>query len=250
MFQRRRSLILNQNSRYAKYSFFKEKSVKTKIIAILALVMSLTISGCGSGQPALSPMPTTAPVPSQSLTTIPDVSPTLAGPAATDVATEQSSEPIVYYYFVALDEIAPPEGSVMVFPNSIMLAPAQSDIMQSPDTAANIKSALDVVIHDSRNMWTSSNLEIANVAFSKGHADVVLQGEFYGVGDVVLISARMQILMTVFAIPAVQSVTITLNGDSIGNLGVSYSLDAKPADYVFMRAEIETFMAENAYAIP
>jgi hypothetical protein len=229
---------------------FKEKSMKTKIIAILVLFVSLVISGCGSGQPALSPMPTTAPVPSQSLTTIPDVSPTLAGPSATDIATEQSSEPIVYYYFVALDEIAPPEGSVMVFPNSILLAPTQSDIMQSPDTAGNIKSALDAMIHDLRNMWTSSNLEIANVTFNEGHVNVVLQGDIFGVGDIVLIAARMQILLTVFAIPSVQSVTITLNGDNIGNLGVSSSMEAKPADYVYTRAEIETFMAENAYAIP
>jgi hypothetical protein len=67
------------------------------------------------------------------------------------------------------------------------------------------------------------------------------------VGDVTLIAARMQILLTIFANPAVQSATVTYNGDTIGNWGVSISLNAKPADYAFTRVEIESFIAENLY---
>jgi hypothetical protein len=79
---------------------------------------------------------------------------------------------------------------------------------------------------------------------------VVLQGEYFGVGDVTLIAARMQILLTLFANPAVMTASVTLNGDTIGNLGVSNSLNARPADYAFTRTEIETFMHENAYNSP
>ena len=79
---------------------------------------------------------------------------------------------------------------------------------------------------------------------------MVLQGEYYGAGDVVLIAASMQILMTVFTNASVQTATVTLNGDTIGNMGVSNSMYAKPANYVFTRAEIETFMNEHAYVSP
>ncbi len=94
-------------------------------------------------------------------------------------------------------------------------------------------------------MWKSFS-----VAFSRGQADVVLQGEYYGVGSVTLIAARMQILLTVFANPAIETATVSLNGDTIGNLGIAHSLEAKAADYVFTRAEIEAYMADNMELSP
>jgi len=56
--------------------------------------------------------------------------------------------------------------------------------------------------------------------------------------------------MTVFANTSVETAAVTLNGDTIANMGVSSSMNAKPADYVFTRAEMETFMGENAYVVP
>jgi len=144
----------------------------------------------------------------------------------------------------------PPEGSVVIMPDTYILAPTLSDFKRSPDTAANLRAALEAVLHDDRNGWKSSDLEIVDVTFGDGHANVVLQGEYFGVGDVTLIAASMQILMTVFANASVQTATVTLNGDTIGNLGVSISLNAKPADYVFTRTEVETFMNEHAYVSP
>jgi hypothetical protein len=160
------------------------------------------------------------------------------------------SERIVYYYFVTTAEPLP-EGSVVVIkPDTYILAPTPSDITYSPDTAADLRTALEAVLLDGRNGWISTNLEIVDVTFADGHADVVLQGEYFGVGDVTLIAASMQILMTVFTNASVQTATVTLNGDTIGNMGVSNSMHAKPADYVFTRAEIETFMNEHAYVSP
>ena len=135
-------------------------------------------------------------------------------------------------------------------PDAYILAPTRSDLIYSPDTAVNLRAALEAVLNDDRNGWISSNLKIVDVTFGNGHANVVLQGEYFGVGDVTLIAASMQILMTVFANATVQTATITLNGDTIGNLGVSNSMNAKPADYVFNRSEIETFMNEHVYVSP
>jgi hypothetical protein len=53
--------------------------------------------------------------------------------------------------------------------------------------------------------------------------------------------------MTVFANPSVQRATITLNGSAISNMGISNSINAQPADYIYTRAEIEAFMNENPY---
>jgi hypothetical protein len=160
------------------------------------------------------------------------------------------SERIVTYYFVTTAEDPIPEGSVVIGPEVYILAPTASDLTYSPDTAADLRTALEAVLQDGRNGWISSNLEIVAVNFSNGHADVVLQGEYFGVGDVTLIAASLQILMTVFANASVQSAAVTLNGDTIGNLGVSMSTDAKPAGYVYTRAEIETYMHEQAYVSP
>ena len=78
----------------------------------------------------------------------------------------------------------------------------------------------------------------------------VLQGEYFGVGDVTLIAASQQILLTVFANANVHTATVTLNGDTVGNMGVSNSMHAKSADYVFTRTEIEAYMNEHAYVLP
>ncbi len=160
------------------------------------------------------------------------------------------SERIIHYYFVTAAENPLPEGSVVVMPDTYILAPTLSDLTYSHDTAADLGMAVKAALHDDRNGWTGSNLEIVDVTFRDGHADVVLQGEYFGVGDVTLIAARTQILMTVFANPSVQTASVTLNGDTIGNMGVSNSLHAKPADYVFTREEIEEFMNEHAYVSP
>jgi len=180
---------------------------------------------------------------------------------ATFIATSQTSPPtetsipmskqIVYYYFVLPAENAIPEGSVVVMPNTgLILAPTLTDITHTPDTVTNISAALEAMINDTHNRSTIGNLHIANLAFSEGHADVVLQGEVFGAGDVVLIAIRMMILMTVFADTSVQTAIITINGKNIANLGVSIERNAKPNDYMYTRAEIETFKAENAYVTP
>jgi hypothetical protein len=167
----------------------------------------------------------------------------------TDTAA-QAGDRIVFFYFVPLTEVAFPEGSVVVMPDAYILAPQRSASVYTNDTAADLVIALKAVLSDERNGWQSSDLEIVSVAFSRGHADVVLQGEYFGVGSVTLIAARMQILLTIFANPAVQTATVTLNGDTIGNLGIAHSLEAKAPDYVFTRAEIEAYQAENVYVSP
>ncbi|MFZ5855395.1 MAG: CARDB domain-containing protein [Chloroflexota bacterium] len=155
---------------------------------------------------------------------------------------------IGYYYFVPANSPVP-QGSVVIA-STYILAPAKLGNALSSDPAADLTLALSTVIGDPRNLWNSSRLEIAAITFTDRHVDVLLQGEIFGVGDVTLIAARMQILMTIFAHPAVRDARVTFNGDTIANWGVSSSMEAKPADYIFNRMEIEAFMANNAYKAP
>ncbi len=135
-------------------------------------------------------------------------------------------------------------------PETYILAPTLSAAAFASEPAANLKSALEAALKDSRNGWIGDKLEIVSLTFNEGHTDIVLQGEYFGVGDVTLIAASQQILLTVFANANVQIATVTLNGDTIGNMGVSNSMNAKSADYAFTRAEIETYMNEHAYVLP
>jgi hypothetical protein len=120
--------------------------------------------------------------------------------------------------------------------------------VRGSDTTANLRSALEAVLNDERNYWRSSDLEITNITFSQGRVDVVLQGEYFGVAPVILTAARMQILLTLFADASVQTAAVTLNGDTIANIDAARL--GKPADYVYTRAEIETFIAEHIYVMP
>ena len=95
-------------------------------------------------------------------------------------------------------------------------------------------------------------MEIADITPRNGHADVVLQGEYHVASHAQPCAASLQILMTVFANPAVQTSTITLNGNLIGDLCIFW--DGYPiietVNDVYARTDVETYMEENAYVSP
>lgn len=154
------------------------------------------------------------------------------------------TEHIVFFRFFD----GPAHGHLGAIRTPILLVPAGSDEAYTADTAADLWAALELVLRDERNEWISRDVEIGAVTFGNGHADLVLQGEYSGASDEVLSAASMQILLTVFANLSVQTAAVTLNGDTIGNLGVSSSTNAKPADYVYTRAEMETYLIEHYYS--
>jgi len=164
------------------------------------------------------------------------------------------SERIVYYYHVDGRENPIPEGGVVVYPAGL-IAPTYADKTYTSDTAADLRTALDIVLHDERNLWPGPEFkaEVVDVTFRSGHAKVLLQGE-YGIGGpnpyAPVVGSRMLILLTVFANPSVQTAAVSLNEDTIENLDISDRTQAKPANYVYRRAAMETYMKENAYVPP
>lgn len=199
-------------------------------------------------------IPTNTPVPAVPTPTRTSPPPS---PTSTSMFTDPSiplSDRIVYYYLVEYKQDPVPEGAVHA--RFSLIAPTYADQTFTSDAAADLRTALELLLHDDRNEWVGSGgveAEIVDVTFRNGHAQVLLQGR-YSTGDasryVPLTEASMQILLTVFANPAVQTAAISLNEDTIGNLGISDSSEAKPANYVFKRAEIETYLKEQVYVAP
>lgn len=253
---------------------------KTRVILFLAAIM---LAACGSGQstptmsttlaesqraistttlvPTISFNTTPHPLPTFLLPTVPfntptPISPPLPPPSSTPLAfTDPSiplSERIIYYYLVGQRENPIPEGAVNA---AHLLAPTYADQTYTSDTAADLRTALELALHDERNHWVRMNLEagIGDVTFRFGHAKVFLKGQYFVLGaypNAPIMNSRMQILLTVFANPAVQSAAVTLNDDTIANLGISDPSNAKPAGYVFTRAEIQTYLKEQTYVTP
>jgi hypothetical protein len=154
----------------------------------------------------------------------------------------------VYYYFTPYPRNNVPAGSVVIQAYDIVLAPAVAKLTPSNDVAADLRSALQTMMSDPRNLWKGDQLTISNVTFNAGLANVALSGKITGVGDIVLVAARMQFLMTIFANASIQTAIVTLNGENIANLGISHSSEAKPAGFAFTRAEIQAFMQKNEFA--
>jgi hypothetical protein len=144
-----------------------------------------------------------------------------------------------------------PEGTIHAIH---LFAPAYTDETFTSDTAADLRRALEIILHeDSRRVWGTSDLEIADVTFRNGHADVVLQGETLAAGDAQPCAGSLQILMTVFANPSVQTATVTLNERAIGGLCIFRGGDPPiipTLNGVYARADIETYMRGHAYVSP
>lgn len=232
------------------------------LLTIPLLLASVSLASCSSNLPAptTAPMQVTAAVSTATVITETNTALPQDPPAASDTPSPTALLPtessisipggIVYYYFVDLAQYAPPSGSVVVMPDTLVLAPAQLNAIYGSDVTADLRTGLESVLKDERNDWLSDKLQVQQISFSEGHVNLVLEGEYYAVAPVVLTAARAQILMTLFANAAVQSATVMINESNIANISISHSMDAKPDDYAYTRAEIEAYMAENAYLQP
>ncbi len=215
------------------------------------LILVLVIASCqaptsdpGVIQTADAQTRAAQPSPTFTATNTPIPTPTLEPTATTE------PQPVVYYYFVMLTGSPLPSGSVVILADELVLAPMLTNKLRSSDIVANLTFALNEMIGDPDNVWTSSDLEIDNIIVDEGAVQVFFRGSIFAPGDIVLIAARMQMLMTVFAEPSVQAATITINGKNIANLGVSRESEISPDNYAYSRTEIETFMQHNASEAP
>jgi hypothetical protein len=229
-----------------------EKTMK-KLPLLFAIALSLLTMACNFTLPSMraqetdtpTPRPPTATLPPQPTKILPAQTATKFFPTASP--TMVPPVPIVYYYFVDVPAQKPPAGSVVILPDILVLGPLFSKTIRTADITANLTMALQSMIKDPRNAWTSDNLAVESLTLKDGNAVVAFKGELFAPGGIVLVATRMQILMTIFAEPPVKTALVTIEGKNIANLGISRESEARPADYAFTRAEVESFMAQNAY---
>ena len=154
----------------------------------------------------------------------------------------EAGNPIIYYVFADEGDIT--EGSINLA--GIILSPVAANVNLGADTAANLRQALQLVINDEGNLWTSENIEVADITFNAGHAVIALNGQISGAGGSVLSATANQFLLTIFANPDVNTAVVILNNETIANLGISHSSQAKPAEYRYSREEMQEFIANYA----
>jgi hypothetical protein len=123
------------------------------------------------------------------------------------------SERILYYRFGTGGENLIPGGTYLV---DFDLATTYSDEAHTSDTAADLRTALEIALEDGIGWWGETDLDVVDVTFGNGHADVALQGEYFASGDAQPCALSVQILMTAFANPSVQSATLSRNGRTTG----------------------------------
>ena len=143
-----------------------------KVLALTLLTLNLL--GCIPQPIQTTPTESPATVTEAPPTSTP-VTPTLTQPPSPTqtqptAITVPSLEQIVYYYFVNPKEAAFPAGSIIVMPEAYILAPILSGAALAPEADANLRSALEAALKDSRNGWISNKLEIVKVAFGDGRA--------------------------------------------------------------------------------
>lgn len=264
------SCVSSQSTSTVSQADRMETAISTVSTAFVATQRAMPTATPGSRLlPTLS-LPTATPDPHllptfSFINTLDTLTPYPASPSSTPLPTIPSftplaftdpsiplSERIVYYHPVSPLENPIPEGTVRAVH---LFAPAYTDETFTSDTAADLRRALEIILHeDSRRIWDTSDLEIVDVTFRNGHAAVVLQGETLAAGDAQPCAGGLQILMTVFANPSVQTANVALNGGTtIGNLcffGAPTPPIIPHVNGVYARADIETYMKENAYVSP
>lgn len=205
---------------------------------MLTILVAASICGCSGGTGETAEQGSTADdadstgVDPTGAVALPDDSTAMVEPV------EASSSP-VYYRFAAEGERPEPEAVVTIQEGILVLVPVELAVDITTEPSARIRAALEAVIGDPGNPWTGESLGVESASIEDGHATVELQGSIMAPGDIVLVAARTQILLTVFAEPEVQTATITLNDECMANIGASHESELLPPDHVFTRADAE-----------
>ncbi len=152
---------------------------------------------------------------------------------------------LTYYFQTTPSEPVAIPGSVVILPDMLILSPIVTSQNVSPGSEA-VRMALEMMMDDPHNSPVVGDLQIDQLALTGDSLEIALLGEVHAAGDIVLIAIRWMILLTVFDSSSIDTAHITLNGQNIANLGVSWSGNALPEDYGYTRSEIETFKQENA----
>lgn len=159
-----------------------------------------------------------------------------------DPTERDTAGAVNYWRFIWLDSGQPEGAWVELFPMAY-LERVESNAAAGADPAENIGSALQRIIDtpDDR-LWETDNMTVDDVRVEGTAAIVTLSGDVMFVGGAVAAGAKMQLAMTVFEQPGIETVLITLNGANIANLVIDHPSQEKPDDFVYTRDSFADYL--------
>ena len=164
----------------------------------------------------------------------PDSPPVIEATATSDESAESQTGTISFWQSLGIDEVTPTEDDIVII-EQIVLRRMETAIAETGNPVDDIEQSLQVML-GSHNLWNSESITIESIEFTGGQATVTLGGAIQAPGDIVLIAARQQMLLTVFEVPQVDSVLMTIGGRNIGNIGISHDSQAVPENHAVSRA--------------
>ncbi|MEO1287575.1 MAG: hypothetical protein AAFV93_07390 [Chloroflexota bacterium] len=104
----------------------------------------------------------------------------------------------------------------------------------SGDVSSDLQSALGTLI-GADNIWQANELYIDVLTVEGDLATVALTGEVQAVGGAILSIVPIQFFLTIFEQVTINRAIVTLNGESLYNIGIANDAQARPADFVTTR---------------
>ena len=161
-------------------------------------------------------------------------------PTASSV--DNTRETVRYWQMLPINEIVPTADDIVLF-EQIVLHQTQNDNVQAEFDIVNLRWALQAMI-DSDNLWDANNLTIESLMIDEGLATIRLNGTISAVGGAILSAVPTQFYLTIFEIPTIDSVLITLNGEHIENLGIANDSQARVNDFIVTREILAERLAQ------
>ena len=172
----------------------------------------------------------------------PDTQPAIEATATPDKSVEEQTGNIIFWQSLGIGEVTPTEDDIVII-EQIVLRRMETAIASTGNPVDDIEQSLQMML-GSHNLWNSESLTIDSVEFSDSQATIHLGGRIQAPGDIVLIAARQQMLLTLFEIPQVDSILMTVSGLHIMNIGISHDSQAVPDNHALSR---EVFYTELGY---
>ena len=156
----------------------------------------------------------------------------------TQFFTRTSDRPITYWRLIWLDS-GLPEADMIALTSQVVLDRVETQIRAGADPAENIRTALQLIIDTPEDrLWLTDGMTIDEVSVQESAAVVRLSGHINVIGGLVGLGTEVQLAMTVFEQPGIETALITFNGLNIANLVVDHESQLQPEDFVYTRADL------------
>ena len=149
-----------------------------------------------------------------------------------------SNRSISYWRLIWLDSGLPEDGMIALT-SQVVLDRVVTGVAAVEDPAENIRTALQLIIDSPEDrLWMTDGMTIGEVSVDGSAAVVRLSGHINVIGGLVAFATQVQLAMTVFEEPGIETALITFNGQNIANLVVDHESQRRAEDFAYTRADL------------